>query len=173
MSDSTASYSIARGIGFLASVGLACAGLLYATQLFTAERIAHNASVYEARQITALVGVEPTTEPQWIDNVWPMCDGIALVRAQIRGYGGPISALVARDGRRLRGLRVTAHHETPGIADFVSRPADPWRAAVRGRTGSGLAEVDAVAGATITSRALTTLLADALDRPVPHAECPP
>ncbi len=81
------------------------------------------------------------------------------------GYVGPIRMLVgiAADGRVL-GVRITAHQETPGIgaaiatepptwlAGFVGRSlTDPPEARWNLRTDGG--EFDAIAGATVSSRA--------------------
>jgi len=163
----------AKGIGFLALLALACGGLLSATDRLTSERIDRNKHSHELRQIADLVGSQPTSEPRWVEDVWQLCNGVALIRAQTPGYGGPIAALVARRDGRLQGLRVTAHQETPGIADFVARPNDPWRQALRQRAPDQLGAVDAVAGATITSQALLALAVDALSKPAASPACGP
>jgi electron transport complex protein RnfG len=82
------------------------------------------------------------------------------------GYGGPITLLVAitPDGTVLA-VRTVAHTETPGIGDFIERGRSTWIDVFAGRaldrpaaaawqvTGRG-GEFDAVAGATVTSRAV-------------------
>ena len=79
-----------------------------------------------------------------------------------------VAALLAVQERKLLGLRVTAHQETPGIADFVDRPTDPWRINLRGRSATQLAGLDGVVGATITSRALLRLANRALAHAPPE-----
>ena len=162
-----------KGIAFLALVGLACAALLVTTDQLTAKRIVHNKRIHEIRQITALVGTQPDTQPQWVGDTWQLCNEVVLIRTSTPGYGGTIFALVAHDHGRLRGLRVTAHQETPGIADFVSDPTDPWRQTLRSRTDVELAQLDAVTGATITSSALLAIVGEALSRPLAQKQCPP
>jgi len=162
---------MARGFGFLAIIGLACAGLLAATERLTGDRIAQNRQAHELRQITELAGIQPAGDPQWANGIWRLCNGVVLLKTQAEGYGGHISALVARQGQQLRGLRVTAHQETPGIADFVARPEDPWRLQLRGRTAAELEDIDVITGATISSDALLTLVHDALSRSINPLVC--
>lgn len=89
------------------------------------------------------------------------------------GYAGPIRLLVAirADGRVL-GVRVTEHHETPGIGDIIEARRSPWIGVFAGRSlgdppGSGWkvrkdgGEIDQVSGATITSRAVVAGVARA------------
>ena len=91
-----------------------------------------------------------------------------------RGYGGTIRLLVAvtPDGKVI-GVRVLAHHETPGVGDRIESGRSGWlkqfidrslgnppdsRWALR-RDGG---EYDQLSGATVTSRAVTIAIRDAL-----------
>jgi Na+-translocating ferredoxin:NAD+ oxidoreductase subunit G len=82
------------------------------------------------------------------------------------GYAGPIALLVAigPDGT-VRAVRVAAHQETPGIGDFIDRSRSDWINVFSGRSltnpealqwqvRSDGGDFDAVAGATVTSRAV-------------------
>ena len=93
---------------------------------------------------------------------------VALVIAPIApdGYGGPIKLLVgiAWDGT-LTGVRVTAHHETPGLGDAIEEERSNW---IYGFDGKSLnnpplerwavkkdgGDFDQLTGATITPRAI-------------------
>ena len=163
----------AKGIGFLALIALGCGALLATTDRLTAQRIASNKHAHELKQTAELIGMPPATEPRWQAGVWQLCNGIDLIKAQTTGYGGPIVALVARRDGKLHGLRVTAHQETPGIADFVARPNDPWRKRLRQHTSRDLATFDTVSGATITSKALLGLVQDALAQDLAPGQCDP
>jgi electron transport complex protein RnfG len=95
-------------------------------------------------------------------------DPVAAIYTTVvpEGYGGPITLLVAvtPDGTVLA-VRTVAHTETPGIGDFIERGRSAWIDGFAGRaldrpappawqvTGRG-GEFDAVAGATVTSRAV-------------------
>lgn len=96
-----------------------------------------------------------------------------LLPVTARGYEGPIRLLVAVsvDGRLL-GSKVLEQHETAGLGDLIERSRSPWlqhfdgkrladgetRWALRAEGG----EVDQIAGATVTSRAVRDALQRAL-----------
>jgi len=156
----------------LQSVAVAglCALLLALTWLATRERIAANRSAAERAQLAALTGAEVPTAPQWRDGIWATGDGRQVVRVRVNGYGGPMTLLVAMAANapakapRLLGVRVTRHQETPGIADFLSRPRSGWLAELRDLPAPAVSDIDGVSGATITSRAVLRAVAEAFDR---------
>ena len=89
-----------------------------------------------------------------------------------KGYSGDITLLIAiaDDNRTLRGVRVLAHKETPGLGDKIETRIDPW---IHGFAGKTLAntrfavkkdggDFDAFSGATITPRAVVNLTGDIL-----------
>ena len=88
-----------------------------------------------------------------------------ILRLQANGYGGPIELLVAidRDGKLLA-IKPLAHSETPSLGGHISEPGNPWLAAFKGRTRSDLKDptFDQMAGATLTSRAVSNAAHDAL-----------
>ncbi len=100
--------------------------------------------------------------------------GIALEAVAPNGYGGKIRLIVgvAPDGRVL-GVRVVAHNETPGLGDFIEIGKSGWTRNFDGRQLAGNAGAwrvkkdggtfDAVAGATITSRAMVEAVRRALE----------
>jgi electron transport complex protein RnfG len=90
------------------------------------------------------------------------------------GYSGAIHLLVAiaADGE-LIGVRVLEHHETPGLGDFIEERRSHW---IHGFDGRSLdnpppgrwrvqkdgGDFDQYSGATVTSRAVTHAVRDAL-----------
>ncbi len=51
------------------------------------------------------------------------------------GYGGPINLLIAVNyAGEILGVRVVAHHETPGMGDEFAQPGSTWLDAFRGRS---------------------------------------
>lgn len=90
------------------------------------------------------------------------------------GYGGSMRLLVAvRPDGRLIGVRVIAHHETPGIGDGIDPRKSSWLARFEGRSladprvGEWSVRKDGGAfdqytGATVTSRAVVGAVRDAL-----------
>lgn len=161
-----AEATLRGGLAFLILVTL-CGALLGTVAALTGARIDANHARRFAATISALSGGHAVPQPlAWHGDQALLCDGAALLRGSTAGYGGPIEWLAAAEyagnGARLRGVRITAHHETPGIADFLNTPDGGWLGGLGGRNADGLAAVDAVTGATITSRALRRALAEAL-----------
>jgi len=163
----------------VALVATLCAALLTLTHTLTAPRIAANEALAANARIGALLGEPPDAllEGAWQGDVRALCDGRVLARLRVPGYAGPIRLLVAvrqQPEPALIGVVVVSHLETPGIADFLDQPDRGWLGALAGSSAAELSRVDAVSGATISSRAvrrgLETLLADAT---VTGAECPP
>lgn len=92
--------------------------------------------------------------------------GAALTIVAPGGYVGPIRLLVGigADGRVL-GVRVAAHGETPGIGDAIEAGKSAWLRVFDGRSlgnppellwniRADSGEFDAIAGATVSSRAV-------------------
>lgn len=101
----------------------------------------------------------------------------SLYDVEAEGWGGRMRLLLAVDmDGRLRGLRVLAHAETPGLvgglqdaaflAQFVGHDRQPPATAWRPRTQDG--EFDGLAGATVTREALKLAIRTVLDYAAAH-----
>lgn len=90
------------------------------------------------------------------------------------GYAGEIKLLIGiqADGR-ISGVRVTAHHETPGLGDYVDIAKNDWIRQFDGKSAHDPAaegwkvrkdggQFDSLAGATITPRAVVKAVHQAL-----------
>ena len=78
--------------------------------------------------------------------------------ASAQGNNGPVEVSVTFDGEQITGVAVTAHSETAGIAEA---PIEKIPAAiVAGQT----LKVDAISGATMTSNAILTAVADCVQQ---------
>jgi electron transport complex protein RnfG len=96
--------------------------------------------------------------------------GLALESSSSKGYKGDIGLVVAIDVKadKLMGVGVTTHNETPGLG--AKSKSDPkFAAQFKGVPGSGPVKVtqdggsiNAISGATITSRAVCDAVTDAL-----------
>lgn len=85
-----------------------------------------------------------------------------------KGFGGPVGIVVGVDLKtdKIVGVRITTHSETPGVGaraksdpTFVAQFADqPLEGTFKVKADGG--QVDAVGGATITSRAVSAGLTD-------------
>lgn len=98
------------------------------------------------------------------------------------GYSGKIFLIVAiRGNGELSGVRVVAHHETPGLGDYIERTKSEW---ITGFDGQSLAkrsdddwkakkdggQFDYMAGATISPRAVIKAVHKALQYFAKHRE---
>lgn len=90
-----------------------------------------------------------------------------------KGYGGAVEVMVGVDASgAVTGIKLTDHDETPGLgakAAGTDTYGENWRSQFVGRTaGETLSvskdggDIDAIAGATITSRSVTSSVNDAL-----------
>ena len=96
--------------------------------------------------------------------------GLALEASSSKGYKGDIGLIVAIDVKtdKLMGIGVTTHNETPGLG--AKSKSDPkFAAQFKGVPGPGPVKVtqdggsvNAISGATITSRAVCDAVTDAL-----------
>jgi Na+-translocating ferredoxin:NAD+ oxidoreductase RnfG subunit len=170
-----------RWPGVIAFVALTvvCATLLAGVAALTEAPIEENRARRFQQTLTAVTGsARLAAEVAWQDDLAPLCPGRVLLRGTAAGYGGGIgwlaAARLAENGPVLERVRITAHQETPGIADFLDRPETGWLARLDGRDAAGLRALDTVSGATITSRALKRDLVRALERPdLAERACPP
>jgi Na+-translocating ferredoxin:NAD+ oxidoreductase RnfG subunit len=167
----------ARSVAAFTFLVASCAALLAATAALTGDRIEHNRNRQFLDLVQALIGDAPPDTITWEGNVAYLCNGRALLRGSAQGYAGAVRWLAAADvtgaAPTLTGVRITAHQETPGIADFLDRPERGWLALMRGREAGAVAAIEAVSGATITSRALRGAIAAGLDDPDLAVGCDP
>lgn len=165
------------GLGLFALITVSSVAL---TRALTAERIAANreASAYRAVAEVAPVGhdgqlLEHTVtlpaapllgQPRPFTAWQAIRDGDAIGMVvpviSTQGYSGRIEMLVGITARgRLSGVRVTDHRETPGLGDAIEAKKSGWIEQFRGlsaeSTHLGDGGIDALTGATITSRAVT------------------
>ena len=140
------------------------------------------AAAKRAKRLNAARAVLPTNAPApqtveapaGVTNFASFADGALVATAvegrSTHGYGGDmvVMAGLAADGRLLD-YRLLEQHETPGLGTKVE--GDAFKSPLLGRPIAGNwtvrkdgGEVDAVTGATISSRALLEALRDAFTR---------
>ncbi|AQU82315.1 MAG: electron transport complex subunit RsxG [Halomonas sp.] len=185
----TPRQAMLRGAFALGMFSLVTAGSVALTRALTAERIATHQLAYQHRQLQEVL---PTTladtpvqdvlesvfelpNPSQLGhrNVaqgWQIHSGngsaIILPVVTRQGYNGEIRLLVGIDQqRRITGVRVTQHQETPGLGDGIERQRSDWITQFNGLSLASLAQedwavrkdggqFDAFTGATITPRAI-------------------
>ena len=146
--------------------------LLFAVLLSAADRltypvIADNKTAYASRQIAMMVDGRDflTTDSGYEVFESDQLFGFVEATTTRRGYNGDIHLLVAYDlSARVLAVQVTEHRETPGLGDAID---SAWIDTFRGRQADGTdwelapeGDFDGITGATITSRAIITAVAE-------------
>jgi electron transport complex protein RnfG len=172
----------ARNVAGLGIIAVLAAILIGGTWHYTQHRIADNAarrllaeistvlpaSLYDNEAHKDVILLDSGSgQPLPVYRAWRNGDPVAAVLTVIApdGYVGPIRLLVgiAADGKVL-GVRVTRHTETPGIGAAIATEPWTWLDSFAGRSLDDPAEprwtlradggeFDAIAGATVSSRA--------------------
>lgn len=167
------------GIG-LALFALITLSSVAITRALTAERIADNreASAYRAVAEVAPAGHDgqlldhtimlpaaPTLGQPAPFTAWQAISnnnviGLVVPVISHQGYSGRIEMLAGITAQgELSGVRVTGHRETPGLGDAIEAKKSDWIEQFRGLSTEsvhlGDGGIDALTGATITSRAVT------------------
>jgi electron transport complex protein RnfG len=108
--------------------------------------------------------------------------GLVLEAIAPDGYSGDIDLLIGlTPAGEVLGVRVTAHHETPGLGDYVDIAKSPWikifdhRSLIQPETKMWKVKkdggaFDSVAGATITPRAVVRAVSNALEYVAKHRD---
>lgn len=189
--------AIKQGALALGAFALFTAGSVGVIRALTAERIATNAEVFQHQKLRevlpptiANVGVErilegafTLPEPQALGHREPTQgwsvqgedESVVILPVVTReGYSGEIHLLVGIDSeRRISGVRITEHQETPGLGDKIERRRSNWVTEFNGLRLESLperawavkkdgGEFDAFTGATITPRAVVNAVHQAL-----------
>jgi electron transport complex protein RnfG len=111
----------------------------------------------------------------WLARRGGIFSGVVLEAIAPDGYSGEIFLLIGIDANgNVTGVRVTAHHETPGLGDYIERAKSAWIDQFDGKSlihpepkhwkvAKDGGVFDARAGATITPRAVVKAVKSALD----------
>ena len=140
------------------------------------------ASSYDNDLLTSRQDLPPddllgTRKPSalWIARRGGQVTAVVLEAIAPDGYAGDIALLIGIDADgTVTGVRVTAHHETPGLGDYVERTKSDWIDQFAGKSlthpesrhwkvAKDGGTFDARAGATITPRAVIKAVRNALD----------
>ena len=160
-------------------LALTCAFLLAFTHQITQKTIKSNQRYYEERVLREMVNGAEVERSIGGYNVFrnKIKIGTIVPFTTHRGYNGQIDLLVAltlnslAQDREIISVRVTHHKETPGIGDKIERDVSSWIHQFAGKSALGpgwtlspKGEIDAISGATITSRAITNAIAEVLSK---------
>ena len=166
------SASAAWRLGLL---GAAVAGLLGGIDTLTRTRIKTNEQRVMLAPLVAVTGDERLVNLRGDTNPpLTVCTASGaplyhLRKRSVRGYGGPIELLIGvNTNGALTGVRAISHRETAGIGDAIDVDKSSWIRSFEGRPLADLAlvadggSIDVISGASVTSRAVTNGVHDAL-----------
>lgn len=109
--------------------------------------------------MTGIFGVTELSYHELVDGIYEIMAEDQLlgycVQATTAGFGGDMSLMVGFSGdRSLRGVQILSHSETPGLGARVNDAS--YLAQYNGKTGTLQlgSDIDAISGATISSRAV-------------------
>ena len=163
-------------------LALTCALLLAFTNQLTQGTIAANQRHYEERVLREMVNGAELVQSDGGYNVFRNGTHVGIIRkiTSTRGYNGEIDLLIAltlapfiqdalTEEREVISVRVIRHEETPGIGDKIEQDVSDWIHQFAGKSAQNThwtlspgGDIDAISGATITSRAVTSAIAGAL-----------
>ena len=150
-----------RVLASLTALGLVCGSLLAATAALTKPAIEENRRAQALALLRTLVG--PLPDDTALDGAVGSCDRWRAYRVDVPGYAGPIHLLAVWRPEGSLAMRVTGHRETPGIGDFIEHTRSNWLPALDGSNRESYTALDAVSGATVTSKAIAKAAATAFD----------
>lgn len=163
-SSSSASYILKLGL-ILFLICTITAGLLGYVNSITADKIA---AITEAKTTAAMEAVMPgatfeevsfTDDTGLVTAAYKASTGGAVVRVAPTGFGGEIDMIVGIDANgAVSGVSIVSMSETSGLGSNASK--DSFRDQFIGGTGTLAVSkdggtIDALTGATVTSRAVT------------------
>lgn len=160
--------------------------LTSAIVVLTEQKRESNKEAYKLSQLKDLIGLSDNAEINYqpLDIDYPyqaiyinqMGASFNIIEARTtQGYGGEIGVLLLLNGRsEIQGARVLKpHYETPGLGDVIETDKSDWMQQFYHQSLDTLPEsqwaiakeggvFDAASGATITSRAVTSAIKQAL-----------
>ena len=153
-----------RSIAVVVALAL-CAGAVLAWFAgLVEERAEHNRRLAETEVLRDMMlsagEMSADFEPQAQGDLLLCRPGFAILRGLGDGYGGELRIAVAfDDDKRVQGVRVLAHGETPGFAEILDADS-AWLSGFRDTPS----DVHAVTGATVTSQAVIDAVARVVER---------
>ncbi len=163
---------IVKPIAVLAAICLVVTALLATVNAITAPIIreadekaaakARSEVLTEADSFEEITGV---ALPEGVTEAYRAQNGAGYVfKLETKGYGGTITMMcgVKADGS-IESVQTLSHSETSGIGSRVVDNAAGYNKNYAGKTADNYDEVDAVTGATISSKAYKKAVASAFD----------
>ena len=171
--QSTAAY-VLRLTLTLFLITVIVAGLLAFVNYLTADTIAEHTAEAARSAMTQVLAADDYTElpvsdaqaATGVTAAWSAGDAGTVVRLTTNGFGGAIDLMVGVDNEnKVTGVAIISHSETASLGANCTR--EDFRAQFAGKTGELAVskdggDIDALTGATVTSRAVTRAVNAAL-----------
>lgn len=145
----------------LGLIALSAGGLLAVVNAVTAPRIAAQAELEEQAALKELLPEAAAFTPVFRGDAVFFYKGLdkngkllgVLFKAAGKGYSGMIETMVCMDTQAgIKAIKVLNQNETPGLGSKIA--GSSFAAGFRGIEAGGIAGVQAITGATISSRAV-------------------
>lgn len=171
--QSTAAY-VLRLTLTLFLITVIVAGLLAFVNYLTADTIAEHTAEAARSAMTQVLAADDYTElpvsdaqaAAGVTAAWSAGEARTVVRLTTNGFGGAIDLMVGVDNEnKVTGVAIISHSETASLGANCTR--EDFRAQFAGKTGELAVskdggDIDALTGATVTSRAVTRAVNAAL-----------
>ena len=142
------------------------AGLLAFVNYLTADTIAEHTAEAARSAMTQVLAADDYTAAAGVTAAWSAGEAGTVVRLTTNGFGGAIDLMVGVDNEnKVTGVAIISHSETASLGANCTR--EDFRAQFAGKTGELAVskdggDIDALTGATVTSRAVTRAVNAAL-----------
>ncbi len=171
---------VAKPAGILTAICIIVTLLLAVTNALTADKIAENSEKAAAESRSKVLAADSYTQLDEAGNVYAAVletgeyAGVVVV-TEANGYGGAIKVMtgIKLDGS-VSGVNILEMNETPGLG--AKAKEDKFLNQYKGASEPDMSvkkdggTVDAISGATITSRAVTKAVNEALEIAKPYLE---
>lgn len=178
--QSTAAY-VLRLTLTLFLITVIVAGLLAFVNYLTADTIAEHTAEAARSAMTRVLAADDYTElpvsdaqaAAGVTAAWSAGDAGTVVRLTTNGFGGAIDLMVGVDNEnKVTGVAIISHSETASLGANCTR--EDFRAQFAGKTGELAVtkdggDIDALTGATVTSRAVTRAVTRAVNAALAYA----
>lgn len=159
---------IIKPIAVLTCICLVVSALLAYVNLVTspiiteaAAKAAEEARAEVLKEADSFEKLELKDLPACVDEVYRASNGAGYVfMLTTKGYGGDMKLIcgINADGA-IEACKTLSHSETSGLGSKTAE--DPYKSQYNGKNADTLNEVDTITGATISSKAYQTAIADA------------
>jgi len=174
-----------KAIYFVMAVTFVSVAFVSGIQIMTRDMVASNELLYLKKAVAEASGknIDGKSMNEWFDSSVSYRKGIYLVAGangkpsvsvliqKGNGLWGTITAAVGVDisDMWITGVSFISHNETPGLGARIEEQSfkSQFRGkkgpfALSGETGTGVDQIDAITGATITSKAVRDIMNDAV-----------